>query len=340
MILKPTEITPNATTFPADEDIEISWKNNGDMMVAFKVTIEDNDSASIIYTSGKVTSSIPNHIVPAGSLVNEKTYRYRITVYNSINRSVISDYMILKTSARPNVIIPNDGYIRNQLLSVEATYSQSAGVNLKSYQFFLYDAYGNLLEKSDELLDRLLRYSFKYQLVDGHTYKVECVCVSQNNVSNTSGKIALVADYNSLESYSNLSAQTYIDKPYVELQWSLVRNIGKPFGTINYIDNKKVDLTNGLVTFNDNFSVDNDFTLKLWLEGLSDNDDIDIGRIAGANGELIINFSNKRFHIFKNFGNLTNHIASNKINESINGKQLFLSIIQINNRINMYCEVN
>ncbi|WP_066503717.1 hypothetical protein [Abyssisolibacter fermentans] len=339
MILKPTELTPNNNTYCADEAVTISWKNNGDIMTSYSINVKDNSTGVITYSSGLVKSNITKHVIPADTLENEKEYCYTITVYNAVNNSIISDAVIFRTSAKPVVTIPNDGYVRNQFLTVKAEYTQPSDVAIKSYKFILYDIAENILEESDSFLDDKLIYTFKYQLVDGETYKVECTAVSQKDISGSSGKITLTADYNSLESYSNLQAETFSDKPYVKLQWSITRIIGEADKEFDYIEGEKADLTNGsVVSFDNNFSVGDDFTLKLWVEKLRD--DIDIVNISGTNGALNIRFKDDRIHVYKAFSSLTYHTASDKINPRVTkDTKLYICIQQIENRINVYCEV-
>ncbi|WDV47041.1 hypothetical protein PV797_04895 [Clostridiaceae bacterium M8S5] len=338
MILKPTELTPNNSTFCKDEDITISWKNNGDIMTAYSLEVIDNSTSTKVYSSGKVTSKTTKHIIPANTLTNEKEYYYKLTVYNAVGGSVTSDAVVFKTSARPVVTIPNDGYVRNQYLTVNANYTHSSNVPIKSYKFILYDVSNKLIEESSSIISSALTYSFKHPLVDGATYKVKCIVVSQKDVTSFS-MVSLVADYNSMQSYSNLHAETFVDKPYVKLQWSITRIIGNADKEFEYIDGEKANLTNGsTVSFDSNFTVDEDFTLKLWVENLKN--DIDIIKICGSNGNMEITFRDNSIHVYKDFSSLTYHTASDLIDETITtDTKMYICIKQINNRLNIYREV-
>ncbi|MGE6227636.1 hypothetical protein [Paenibacillus chitinolyticus] len=336
MILKPSNISPDNLTFPSNEPIDITWKNNGDLQNAFQVIIKRIDTGSAVFDSGKITSFSSKYTVPADSIASNMEYTFTIKVFNSNNDSSESNPVVLRLSARPVIKIPNDGYMRNQLASFQATYSHSESRSLKAYEFILYDEFDKVLEQSGYLYDGLLEYTFKHLLIDDTKYKVECVAISQLDVVGTSGKITFTADYIPPTVFFQLGANTFIDKPFVRLTWTTVRIIGKTSGIVSFVDNKKINVIDGVVYFDEGFLLNGDFTLKLWAEQFKI--DKDIVTLVGDNGSLTIKIYSGRVHVFKKVGGITLHYAAQIVGD-YDKKQLYINVQQIKNHIQLYCEV-
>lgn len=337
MILKPSNLSPNNSTFTASESINISWKNNGDTMVAYEIIVEDNSTSATAYASGRVESYSPNHSIPNNTLVNGTTYKYKVIVYNSIDESSTSDYKIFKCNTRPAVTILGDGIVRNQILSVQALYNQSEGVSLKCYKFSLFDEYDNLLEQSDYIYDNNLTHTFTYILQEDTTYKVSCLAISQNDLSGIS-TLVFVTDYITPAVQISLVADTPFGQPYVNLQWTTVRIIGKSLNDepINYINTDKADLNNKTVYFNEGFNLNGNFTIRLWVEDLQT--DVEIFKIIGSNGSISIQYENNKIHVYKTISVNKYHYATSELSET-SGSQIYICLQQNNNQINVFYEV-
>lgn len=335
MILKPSNIYPENLTFPANEPIEVTWKNNGDLQYAFKIVFKHIDTGVVAFDSGKITNFGSKYTVPTNSLLNNKEYTYTVMVYNSNNDTATSSPVVVRCSERPVVTIPNDGFVRNQIATIQATYSHS-GSTLKTYEFILYDEFDNVLEQSGYLYDGLLEYTFSYRLIDDTNYKFECVAISQMDVIGTSGQITLAADYIPPSVFFQLGAETFVDKPHVRLTWTTVRIIGNVDGVETYVNNEKIDVRESVVYFDDNFSLNGDFTLKLWTEQFKLDKDIVV--MVGSNGSLSIKIYDNKVHVFKKIGGMTNHYATNLIGDYAL-KQVYINVQQIKNNIQVYCEV-
>lgn len=337
MILKPSNISPSNGVFSGSDAIEISWKNNGDIMTAFEVSVYDNSTDILIHTSSKLNSYIAKYTIPANTLANNKVYKYTIKVYNINNETTVSDYKIISCYSRPIVNIDTDGFVRNQIATFTSTYSQTQNITLKAYKYILYDEFDNVIEQSEYLYDGLLAYTFNYRLVDDTNYKIECIVICQNDLLGTSGKINFVADYIPPQVYFNLSAEAYVDKPYVRLLWTTVRIIGKVEGTANYIGDSKLDVTNGTVYFDDGFTLQNDFTIKMWVEGIQENEEILF--IDAGLSHISLKYHNNKMHLYKTYVGVTNHIVSEEIGIITPSDMLYIGIQQQYGKISLISEV-
>jgi hypothetical protein len=338
LIFKPSNIKPENFTFPAGESIEVTWKNNGDSMVAYEVVVRKIVDNTIAFTSGKVVSYITKYIIPAGSLINGNEYTYVVTVYNNINEFVSSSPTLLKCNSRPIMSITTDGYVRNQVATVYGGYSQSESLLLKAFKFVLYDVFSHVLEQTDYIYDGSISHTFDYKLVDGEIYFIECVGITQNDLLGTSGLIRVVADYIQPNVYFSLGAETFIDKPFVRLTWTTVRIIGNTTGNVDYVNsNSALDTHEGTVYFDEGFNINEDFTLRLWALDIEDN--MELIRMTGSNGNLSVIKYSDRIHVFKKQNGLTVlHIATEPISYAGTGT-IYIGLQKIGRNLNIFSEV-
>ena len=337
MILKPSNISPDNHTFPSSELIDITWTNNGDTMVAFEVIIKNNSDQTQVYDSGKISNYTPRHIVPANTLTNGIEYCFTITVYNSNNDSVVSDSKILKCSSRPIVSITTDGYIRNQIATVIATYSQAENITVKCYQFSLFDISNNLIEQSDYIYDDNLVYTFSSLLTNEEQYNIECEAITQNDISSTSGKVTITVEYIAPIVSVLLTTETDDSKPSVKLNWHIIRILGTHEGTTSYIDNEKIDTTNGKVIFDDGFNLTGDFTFYVWAENIQENETLI--ELFAENIQILIKYYDNKVHVFKLYNGYIMHICSDSLGEITSTTQIMIRLQQINKYLNVYSEV-
>lgn len=338
MILKPTEIYPDNTTFPSDESIKITWKNHGDIMVSFEVIVENNFTGSIVYQSNIISSYSPQFVIPASQFTDGIIYRYKIKVFNSINEFAESDYKVFKCSSRPIVEIITDGVIRNQICDTQATYNQAEGILLKAYRFVLYDEYKHILEQSKYFYDGELRHTFETRLKDDTEYYIECFVITQDDLVGTSGQISVRADYIPPSVHFDLKITTEIDKPYVRLLWTTVRILGETDSEPVYINNEEIDLTNDKVIFDKGFRLENNFSILLWVRNMPLS--TSFFEAVGTNGRISVMYYNNKIHVFRTINEYITHIATDiDLPELTPEDGVFILIQQINKDLIVESEV-
>jgi hypothetical protein len=268
-ILKPSNISPNNISVDATSQIVVSWRNDGDRQYFSSITVYDNDLNTVAYSTNKASNLNAFQIIPANSLVNGKVYKQQITVWNLQDQSASSDWIVFKCSSAPVVEFSNltaDAEILNNNYLFQGTYTQAESVAIKSWQIILYDMVNNILEMSNETYSAEIEYRFSGFKNDTE-YQIELQAKSQDGLLASTGKIAFTVRYEVPPVSINLEAENIAEKAAVRLQWNIVQVIGKA-ENYSYVDNEKLDVTNGRVYFDDGFNIDNNFTLKVWVESL------------------------------------------------------------------------
>lgn len=328
---------PDNESFSNTDSIRISWTNNGDLMTKFKIFVYDNSTGLVEYQSGEVISYSPSHILPPLSLSNGKIYKYQIQIFNSAGDSICSDFKIFRCNSKPIVTIDTDGYVRNQKATIQANYSQAEGIGLKCYKFVLYDSFERIIEESEYIYDTALIYSFDYILIDDNSYNVECIVFTQNDISGTSGRVSFVADYISPNVFFLLSTENDPYKPYLRLNWTTVRIIGETEGSTQFISNEKLDTRTGKVYYDECFNFGGNFTIRLWIENIPN--ELDIARIIGMNGDVVLKYYDNKVHAFKTMCGYKGHIASDLLGAINTGDTVYICLQQVDGLLNIKSEV-
>jgi hypothetical protein len=290
----------------ASKPIEYAWK------------IENYQSYATSYT------------LPAHSIINGKTYKIAITVFNATNQNAQSYPVVFQTSSRPVVTVDSISTITSPSYNFTAEYSQAENVAMDSYVVFLYDSNQNLIAQSNVIqapyppTTPSMQYIFNY-LQSGSSYYIEFQATSLVGLTGTSGKINFNVQYGQPNISVNLTAT------------NVIQIIGQTdVGT--FVNNELLDVRNGSVWFQDGFSVDRDFTLKIWFQSPVHN--VDLVVIKGANGQIRLQYwDDMRFHVFKDINGWKGwspHIVSPVLS---NGTQYFVCVQQIYNHLNLFANI-
>jgi hypothetical protein len=265
-IQKPYGISLNGVTIDASEANTISWSTSGDISTAFAINIYKNFDGTLAWSLPKTNSYAISYNLPSGSLINGIEYKVQVTIYNSNNNSSTSDFYIFQTSSRPVVTVPTIGTVNSQSYLFTASYSQAESVSLKSWIAYLYDSNQNLINQSPLTITSTLEYLFG-GLNSGKTYYVEFQSTSNKGLTGTSGKISFTTSFTQPNLTTNIIASN-VENAGVNLSWYVTQITGTSTNA-NFVGGEKLDVTNGSATFNQGFSIENDFTLKLWIESVT-----------------------------------------------------------------------
>ena len=334
MIMKPSNISPAIPT-DASLPIAISWRNSGDRQYAFSVVVYNNADNSLVYNTGKIISFNSFHTISSGTLTNGITYKYQVIVFNINSESATSDYILLKCSSIPICSFINIGTeILNSSYSFAGGYSQAEGVLLKSWQMFLYNEYEEIIGYSPIVYSQNIEYEFS-GLSTERNYKIELQTRSQDNLLGTTGKTPFYVRYSVPKTAILLTAEDVDASASVRLQWNVIQIIGE-YENATFIDNEKINVLNGKVYFDKDFNINSDFTLRLWVENITENSELNI---IGSTGNYLIKYLNNRFYLYKNTTVLNTIILSNELQDIIASTPVYLCIQQIGNLTNITCEV-
>jgi hypothetical protein len=96
--------------FDATLSATVSWifndPNSGDTQSAYRVQIEVQDTGVSVVDTGKVVSGVQSYTIPAGTLANAETYRWRVQTWDAEDeQSPWSDWGVFQTAAGGTVTI-------------------------------------------------------------------------------------------------------------------------------------------------------------------------------------------------------------------------------------------
>lgn len=353
-ILRPSNISPNNVAIDARDDIIISWQNNGDRQYYYQIQIYKNEDNTLVYDTNKISSLNNFHIIPGNTLSNGIEYKYQITVWNQNNEFVSSDWIIFKCSSKPNTFFTNvfiGSEILNSSYLFQGSYFQNENVPIKSWTMILYDEYDYIIGTTGVQYSDTIEYKFE-GLHNERNYQIELQVRSQDDLLGTTGKISFYVRYEVPASSITLQAENVLEKAAVRLSWKVIQIIGNVInGSISFIDDDKVDLTNGIIAFSEDMPNFRNFNLKLWLDWINLRNEIithnaetcigtfpfpvrngktEILRFKTPIGDLWVewiydNDTTGKFHFYKNFYNKLYHIQSNSISPA-NGDVVYVGI--------------
>jgi hypothetical protein len=335
VIQKPYNINLKGTTIDANENNTISWKVSGAISTSFSIEIRNNADDLVVWQLPQTTSYATSYTLPSGTLVNGNEYKIKITVWDEDGNSATSDFEIFQTSSRPTVTVDPIPTVSSPNYTFIATYFQAESVGIKSYLFNLFDENQNLLLSSgvQATTDPSLSYSVE-GLKSEQSYYVEFQVTSNKGLIGTSGLIQFSVLYTQPQINVNLTA-TNTDDAGIKLSWNVIQIIGSSDSPVTFIDNEKADLTDGnRIRFDEGFSVNKDFTLKIWLESPKHNTNLLL--IKGENGEITLRYDKRfeRFFVYKKVGNISVSYQS----PQVSGTNFYVCIQQIDKDINLIAE--
>lgn len=100
----------------------------GDRQTAYRVEISNNATGVSAVNTGKVTSSASNYTLAASTLLNETTYRWRATTWDTRdNQGLTADWQTFEVSARPTASITTTPPTESPTYAMSWTYAQAGG---------------------------------------------------------------------------------------------------------------------------------------------------------------------------------------------------------------------
>lgn len=305
------------------------------MSVAFGIEIVSNVDNSIVFQLTKTVSYATSYDLPSGSILNGQEYKVRITIWNSSDQSISSDYEIFQTSSRPVVTLNSIGTVGYPSYNFTATYTQAESVAIRSHIFYLYNSSQTLIAQSGILTSTNLEYLFS-NLKSESDYYIEVQVISSKGLTGTTGKVSFSVLYTQPQYNVGLTASN-VENAGIKLSWKVIQIIGQSnCADLTYIDNEKIDLTNGcVVTFDDGFSLSKNFTIKVWLEKPAHKKELLYLKGDNGNLKLQYHYDDERFHLLKE---IDSSIVTFWSSEPISSDKYFVGIQQIDQDINIYAE--
>lgn len=331
-IQKPYNVSLKDTVVDGNEIIPVSWLTSGDTSASFSINIYNNADGVLVYSLPRTYSYAMSYTIPANSIPNGVVYKISITVWNASEQSAISQFVVFTASSTPVVTVPAISTVGNHSYLFTATYSQAENDPLSTYTVNLYTSEQSLLKTSGVKTDGLMEHRFDLMKNDT-TYYIEFIVTSKKGLSKSSGLIQFTVVYENPSLYFELSAETIPEKASVKLNWSVRQVIGKTTVEPIYVNGTELDIRNGRLFFDEGFSADSDFTLKIWFRDIVKN--TDLIKFNGSNGNIRLqNKSDNKFHLYKSVNGFNYHYET----PAITGTNFYLCVQQKSGHIDIFIE--
>ena len=233
-------ILNSIAAFDSTQDAVFTFiSNGGDKVTGSKLTIKTNDTGETVYEETQETI-LKQHILPANTLTNNKYYTASIQSMNAAgtlsNPSSSIQFWCYTSPTIEFTNIPSDNIIENSSFTFEATYNQSEGELLSSYDIFLYDENDNIV-KGITGDDRIYIYevfappthiSYMFSgLEDGKTYKIEIVGYTAHKTEVHSEKHIFYVEYGITQFTTGIRLTNQCQRGTILIEAELKDLIGK-----------------------------------------------------------------------------------------------------------------
>lgn len=252
----------------------------GDTVVGNILTIRNNATLAVVATHEVETYKLENTL-PANTLTNGTYYQATVRTKNSAGEesaeSAPVQFWCYTAPTMQFANIPSTNTIVTSGFDFQVTYNQTQSEPLQQYTFNLYTPTGTLVATSGVVYTGSttvpLTVSYMFSgLDDGALYNIECVGVTSEGTSITTGRKSFSVAYDAPSVYSNLQLTNNCKGGYIQIE-SHVIGIG---GASNpddptYIDGEKIDMRGdgNYVRWDDGFELTSNYTLGLWGENLT-----------------------------------------------------------------------
>lgn len=281
-------IVNKITPFDAATDKVISFSWNGDRSYSNRLTIFDADTMVQMYNE-KISTSLHSHTLPAGTLTNGRKWIAQFRVFDMEDiETGLSDQIYFRTFKTPLFYFygPEDGQtLRTASYEAQVYYFQEDYEDIQSYRFYLYDGTKTLLNESDTMYDGS-KIKYIYRGLDNHTvYYLKCHGITSGGMEIDTGYIKIYTDYKMPSTYGILYAENDPLHGYIKYHTNI--------RIIQYNGNKTftfkdgmIDLRDDSIHYEEGFTIDDDFTLK--LRGMYLNQTAEILELRNTRYSLIL----------------------------------------------------
>lgn len=332
-LVRPILATPPA--FDANKDYVFSFSvaSGGDQVVSNTLTIISQDSKEVVYKN-TVTSYAFTHTVPARTLTNGSYYSASITTANY--QGVVSSpsnavqFYCYTTPTFDFYEFPIGDIIQNSNYVFRVQYNQAEAEPLNSYIFNLYDNQKVLISTSGTKFvgtltepPNIIEYQFS-GLTDETTYYIQAVGRTVNNTEVATELLSFIVRYSTPNVFTVVELTNNCQGGYITVKSNLtsIEGISYPNPPIYVDDDTAVDLRQdgSFVSWQDGFSIANDFTASLWGRAFVPDKTIILLENKTTGESLVVNYredenNNVYAELFVSTNNLHYYIFSDKLSK-------------------------
>ncbi len=259
-----TPVVNAITPFDPTNSHKITFTYTDNQAVKNRAVITDNATGAQVYDAEQIGMGV-EHTIPANTLTAGKQYLAQIQVFDiDGNSSNLSNSTLFYCFSNPRFTFSGleDGETyRNASITLNLDYVQTEGEPIKSFQFMKYSYDKTLLESSDMFYSASpTSYSF-YSLENKTTYYFRAIGETSHGIPLDTGYIEVNISYEQLPIDIVFDVENDYCNGYISLGLN-IKVIGYEIENDNYtIKDGMLTLTNNSLTYNDGFSIENDFSL-------------------------------------------------------------------------------
>lgn len=313
MLTTPLVINTPISSYDAEKEKKIKFQViGGEQIYGHEIEVQNNVTRETIVTV-RQDSFTQEGVIPSNSLINGNEYRLRLRTYN-INQvnSEWSEWHTFHCFTEPTFIINNvNNILEYNNYTFEGKYFQRENEELESYQFILYDEYDYPLQTSEVKYDKDISFTVN-GLLDGRNYAIELKGETVNNMQISTGKVHFVVEVVKPSTSLAFHIENKSEEGQVKISSNIFEVKGESVnGALNYIHDTYVDLRkkDDIIKFDKGFTVNGNFTMKLWVKEPKNNSVIaeiyEHGDTLNDRRLIEISFLNDRFHLRKKYGKLS-----------------------------------
>lgn len=258
--------------------IRFSW--NGNLAKGNRCTIYSNDDMSSPIYNQQIDTYRLDHTIdlskmePGKSLINGNQYLVFITVIDINDEETELDGSIFYCFSSPTFGFENISY-GETINSVEyrfiLNYHQDEGERLNSWKITVYDTKNEIKGTSGVKYDTTdLSFTFP-GFASEEQYKIRAVGETINGITLDTGYIQFSVNYEAATIFSIINLTNIPKTGSILLHSNIVSADGKTTKEAKYIDGNYLDLRDDILTFDEGFLFDGDFSLITYAYNISPN---------------------------------------------------------------------
>lgn len=281
---KPNIYEPYA--FDATQDYVFEFNYSGPQVQKNRLVIRDNESNTVVYDQ-KIRMMALEHLLPANTLTNGKTYNATIFVYDTFDtESPESNPVIFFCFTQPRFETTNlsqNDRVYNSSYEIQFVYEQLEGEPLDSYHLVLFNSLGEIIHNSGTKYPNMGTVSseiFTYTITaldDNAEYSIQIIGETLNHMVVDTGRIFFTVEYTNPSVFAILDLTNIAREGQIKIQSNIVSIEGRSYpDPPRYIRGQEVDLRGHddggqhRVWFDDGFSIRRDFTLQMIIRDPND----------------------------------------------------------------------
>lgn len=266
--------------FDASLGTTIKFLWNGNQVFKNRCIIKNNDTNETVYDK-TITSFKLEHTIDLDSatLVNGVKYEAFITVFDKDNNEsdiqpLGTSFLCIKTPVFQFSNIIEGQTIKSSSYEFTLEYSQENNELLDSWSITVYTKSHTILTSSGVKYDTS---NLKY-LISGFSNNTEYIVKAEGQTVNgmilSTDDITITVSYSSSSIFSMLDPVNVKERGAIYLRSNIVSSEGKLEKEGSYIDNEYLDLRDNVLTYDEGFLFDNNFSYIMKFYGMKPNETI------------------------------------------------------------------